>query len=106
MKLADMMQQAQEMQQKMQTMQDELNEREVTGEAGGGLVKISMSAKGQLHKINIDPELMKQSQINILEDLIVAAFNQAHSKGKQLVEDETKRMMTNMGLPPNIKLPL
>ncbi len=105
MKLTQIMKQAQEMQDKMQQMQNELNERDVEGNSGGGLVKITMSAKGKLRTITLDPSVVNNNEIDVLEDLIIAAFNQARSKADAMIEEETREMMGGLNLPPNMKLP-
>ncbi|MEM7072805.1 MAG: YbaB/EbfC family nucleoid-associated protein, partial [Pseudomonadota bacterium] len=80
MKIAQMMQQAQEMQSRFQSMQDQLNEQDVEGAAGGGLVRVRISLKGDVREIKIDPELLKPDEVEVLEDLLKAAFAQARAR--------------------------
>ena len=79
----DMIKQAQEMQKKMKELQEGLANLEVEGSSGGGLVKITVTGKGEVKKIKIDPSLMKPEESEILEDLIVAAFNEAKKKSEE-----------------------
>ena len=103
--LGDLMQQAQKMQEKMQEAQQNLAKLEVTGESGGGLVKILMTGKHQAKKISIDKSLLAEDDQEMLEDLIVAAIN----NGVQKVEQENKGSMADltsgMSLPAGFKLP-
>jgi len=103
--LMGMMKKAQEMQAKMAEMQDSLGNLVVEGRAGAGLVTISLSGKGELKGITIDPSLLKPEDAEMLEDLIVAAH--ADAKGK--AEDEAGRQMSEMTaglpLPPGMKFP-
>jgi hypothetical protein len=105
MNIQQIMDQAKAMQIEMQKMQDKLGNIEVIGEAGGGLVKITMTCKGQARKIELDDSIVDASDKDTLEDLIVAAMNDAKKKADDTLADETKKMMTKMGLPSNIELP-
>jgi DNA-binding YbaB/EbfC family protein len=100
-----MMKQAQAMQEKMQEMQAELERLEVEGEAGGGMVRVTSSAKGQLKAISIDDQLLKPEEREILEDLIVTAHDDARKKAERLVEEKMRGMASGLGLPPGLKLP-
>jgi len=99
MNIAKMMQQAKVMQDKMQEMQEELGQIEVHGEAGGGLVKVTMTCKGELRGLDIDPSILVASEKEIVEDLIKAAIHDAKAKADQ------KKMMGDMGLPEGVQLP-
>tara|TARA_B100001778_G_C18595206_1_gene634329 strand:- start:596 stop:922 length:327 start_codon:yes stop_codon:yes gene_type:complete len=105
MNIQQIMDQAKAMQIEMQKMQDKLGNVEVTGEAGGGLVKITTTCKGQARKIELDDSIVDASDKDTLEDLIVAAMNDAKKKADDTLADETKKMMTKMGLPSNVELP-
>jgi len=100
MNIAKMMQQAKAMQEKMQTMQAKMESVTVEGSSGGGMVKITMTCKGQCQSITLDPSLLKVEEKEIAEDLIKAAINDARSKGEGKMAEETQRMMADMGLPP------
>lgn len=99
MNIQKMMQQAKQMQDKMAEMQDKLGDVIVEGSAGGGMVKISMTCKGEPKSVNIDPSLMNADEKEILEDLVVAAMADAKSKADQTMADETQKMMGELGLP-------
>ena len=105
MNIAKMMQQAKEMQSKMQEMQEELGQIEVNGEAGGGLVKVTMTCKGELRALDIDPSILVASEKEIVEDLIKAAINDGKAKGDATMAEKTQSMMEDMGLPAGAQLP-
>lgn len=98
--LADIMKQAQQLQGRMETMQAELEAAEVEGRAGGGLVVVVMSGKGAIRKVSIDPSLMKESEREILEDLIVAAAADAKHKAEALVAEKMKSVAGGLPIPP------
>ena len=100
-----MMKQAQQMQKKMKELQDGLANLEVEGSSGGGLVKITVNGKGEVKKIKIDPSLMKPEESEILEDLIVAAINEAKKKAEEATAEEMKKLTGGLNLPPGFKLP-
>ena len=99
-----MMQKVKELQEKMQQLQAELDTLEVTGSAGGGLVSVTLSAKGAMRKVAIDPSLMKQDEKEILEDLITAAHAEARTKAERLVEEKARELTGGLPLPPGLKL--
>ena len=101
----DMMKQAQEMQKKMKELQEGLANLEVEGSSGGGLVKITVTGKGEVKKIKIDPSLIKPEESEILEDLIVAAFNEAKKKSEEASAEEMKKLTGGLNLPPGFKMP-
>ena len=101
----DMMKQAQEMQKKMKELQEGLANLEVEGSSGGGLVKITVNGKGEVKKIKIDQSLMKPQEAEILEDLIVAAINEAKKKAEEATAEEMKKLTGGLNLPPGFKLP-
>ena len=100
-----MIKQAQAMQAKMQEMQAELETTVVEGEAGGGVVKVALTAKGALQKISIDPSLLKPDDVEILEDLIVSAHAQARGKAEAAMTEKMKAITGGLQLPPGMKLP-
>ena len=105
MDIQQMMQQAKVMQDKMQEMQEKLGEVNVEGTAGGGLVKATISCKGEARGIAIDDSLMNLNEKEVLEDLIKAALNDAKSKADQKLAEETRKMMSDLGLPAGAQLP-
>ncbi|MGE3623545.1 MAG: YbaB/EbfC family nucleoid-associated protein [Bdellovibrionales bacterium] len=105
MNIGQMMKQVQEMQARMGEMQKRLSESEVTGQAGGGMVVATMTGKSELKKIKIDPKLAVPAEIEMLEDLIVAACNDARAKAESHMQSETEKMMGGLNLPPGVKLP-
>ena len=105
MDMQQIMRQAKEMQTRMQQMQEELGDMEVTGEAGGGMVKVQMNCRRELKKIEIAPEMMVPDERETLEDLIVAAVNMAGQNAEGKMAEETQKMMQEFGLPANFELP-
>ena len=105
MNLQKMMKQAQEMQAKLATMQAKLEEAESEGSAGGGMVKLTISGKKQLKKIIIDESLLAPSEKEVLEDLIVAAFNDASAKADQAANEQMSAVTAGLPLPPGFKMP-
>lgn len=103
--LGQMMRQAQEMQDKLQTMQRDLSEIEVTGSSGGGLVRITLSGKTEARRVEIDPSLLKESESQVLEDLLVAAFNDARAKVEATAQQKMAELTGGLQLPPGLKLP-
>ena len=103
--LGNLMKQAQEMQEKMAKFQEELESVAVDGQAGGGLVSVTLSGKGALKNVKIDQGLLKPEEAEVVEDLIIAAFNDAKTKLDQKVQEETQSMMGGLPLPPGMKLP-
>ena len=90
---------------KMAEAQDKLNEIEVEGSSGGGLVKVTATAKGNFKRITIEDSLMKGDEKEILEDLIIAAINDAKQKGENAAQEEMKSLTGGLPLPPGMKLP-
>ena len=100
-----MMSKAKEMQSRMAGLQDELATIEVVGTAGAGLVSITITGKGELKRIEIDPSLLKPEEREILEDLIVAAHRDAHAKAEAAIAEKMADLTGGMGLPSGFKLP-
>jgi len=103
--LAGLMKQAQQMQSKMQEMQAKLESLEVTGEAGAGLVKVTLNGKGDLRSIRIDPKVIDPVDAEMLQDLIVAAHRDARTKIEAVSAEEMQKVTGGMQLPPGMKLP-
>jgi DNA-binding YbaB/EbfC family protein len=103
--LAGLMKQAQQMQSKMEEMQAKLASLELVGEAGAGLVQVTLNGKGELRKVRIDPKLADPAETEMLEDLIVAAHRDAKSKIDAASAEEMQKVTGGMQLPPGMKLP-
>ena len=103
--LGNMMKQAQELQKKMAEAQNKLNEIEVEGTSGGGLVKVIATAKGSFKTMSIDESLIKIEEKEILEDLIIAAINDAKQKVENAAQEQMKSLTGGLPLPPGMKLP-
>jgi nucleoid-associated protein EbfC len=103
--LSDMMKQVQEMQSKMADMQAKLEAATVAGQAGGGMVRVTLSGKGAMTGLTIDPSLLKADEKDILEDLIIAAHADAKSKSEAMMAEEMKQVTGGLPLPPGLKLP-
>ena len=103
--LGQLMKQAQAMQSKLAEAQAELDQIEVEGQAGGGMVRVTLTAKGAMTGVAIDPSLMKADEKEIAEDLIVAAHADARAKAERVLEEKMKTMTAGMPLPPGLKLP-
>ena len=103
--LGQLMKQAQEMQDKMAEMQDSLVSIEIEGVAGAGLVKVTLNGKGEMRRLHIDPTLANPDEAEILEDLIVAAHNDAKGQIEARVQEETQKLMGGISLPPGMKFP-
>jgi hypothetical protein len=95
----DMMKQVQKMQARMMELQEELNAKEVEGSAGGGMVKAVVTGKGDLKAVKIDPQVVKDGDIEMLEDLIVAAVTQAQESASKLNQDTMSELTGGMNIP-------
>jgi DNA-binding YbaB/EbfC family protein len=102
--LAGLMKQAQQMQENMKKMQDQLAEIVVDGQSGGGLVKVSMTCKNEVRRVQIDPSLLGDDR-DMLEDLVAAAFNDAARKAEATTQEKMGGMTSGLPLPPGFKLP-
>jgi len=100
-----MMQQAQEMHEKMVALQARLEAEESEGSAGGGMVKVLLNGKHMALKVTIDESMLKPMEKEVLEDLLVAAFNDARNKIDTKVSDQMGQLTGGMNLPPGFKLP-
>jgi nucleoid-associated protein EbfC len=103
--LGQMMKKAQEMQAKMGEMQERMDNVEVTGVSGGGMVEVTLSGKGEMRKLSIDPALLNKDEAEVLEDLIVAAHNDAKSRVESQVQSEMSELTGGIDLPAGFKLP-
>ncbi len=103
--LGNMMKQVQEMQAKMADMQARLDEMTVTGKAGAGMVQITLTGKNLMKKVEIDDSLLQPSEKEILEDLLMAAYNEARAKVEQAVAEQMKDVTGGLPLPPGFKMP-
>jgi nucleoid-associated protein EbfC len=97
-----LMKQAAELKTKMEAMQAELDQLEVEGTAGGGMVTVRMSAKGEMKALRVDPSLMKPDEKEIVEDLVVAAHADARRKAEALVQERMKTLTGGLPLPPGL----
>jgi len=104
--LTDMMKQARELQSKLAETQAELENAEVEGASGAGLVRVTLSGKGTMKRLHVDPSLMKPDEAEILEDLIVAAFNDGKAKAEALVAERMKELTGGLPLPPGMNFGL
>ena len=105
MNIEEIMKAAQNVQNELQKAQASLDSIEVEGASGGGLVRIKASAKGRIVSVAIDDSLLQPAEKTMLEDLIVAAFNDARAKADQVSADEMSTMTAGLPLPPGFKLP-
>jgi DNA-binding YbaB/EbfC family protein len=99
-----MMKQAAQLQAKMQEMQAELDQIEVEGLAGGGLVAVKLSAKGEMKGVSIDSSLLKPEEKDIVEDLLIAAHADARRKAEAVMQEKMKSLTGGLALPPGLKL--
>ena len=103
--LLGLMGKAKEMQAKFQAMQEEIANVEASGQAGGGLVQVTLSGKFEMKSLKIDPSLFKEDQVEILEDLILAAHNDAKVKLEATMQEKTQALTAGLPIPPGMKLP-
>ncbi len=99
MNIQKMMKQAQEMQKKIADMQAEMETKETEGTAGGGMVSVTLNGKGAMLKLNVDDSLLEKDEKEVLEDLIIAAFNDAKAKVDDAYNDEMGKVAGGMNLP-------
>ncbi|MBK8175409.1 MAG: YbaB/EbfC family nucleoid-associated protein [Rhodospirillales bacterium] len=104
--LGQMMKQAQKLQEKMGEMQAQLATAELTGASGGGMVQVTLSGKGDVRKLKIDPSLVDPEDVEVLEDLIVAACNDAKVKLEAYVAEKMSEVTGGLKLPPGMSLPI
>jgi DNA-binding YbaB/EbfC family protein len=102
--LMKMMQKAQEIQGRMQQFQEELTRLEIEGQSGGGLVKVTLNGKMEARAVKIDPSLIKPEEAEMLEDLILAAFQDAKGRIETTMQEKMKEVTGGLPLPPGLKL--
>lgn len=102
--LMGMMKQVRDMQSRMQEVQDELASMTIEGESGGGLVKVGLNGKGEMRSISVDPSLLAPSEKEILEDLILAASQDARTKADSALQAKMQELSGGLQLPPGMKL--
>jgi hypothetical protein len=103
--LGEMMRKAQEMQARMAELQERLGRIEKTGVAGGGMVEVTLSGKAEARRVKIDPSLFASRDVEVVEDLVVAAFNDAKAKVEAHVAEEMAQLTGGLQLPPGFQLP-
>ena len=103
--IMNMMKAATEMKGKMEAMQAELAELIVEGRSGGGMVTVSLSGKGDLRGVKIDPSLFKEDEVEVLEDLIIAAHNDAKAKSEAEMQRRMSEVTAGLPIPPGMKFP-
>jgi DNA-binding YbaB/EbfC family protein len=103
--LGQMLQQAQKMQQRMNELQAELANTEVSGSSGGGMIQVTMTGKFELRRLTIDPSLFKPEEKTVVEDLIVAALNDARAKVEAKITEKMSELTGGLPLPPGMTLP-
>ncbi len=102
--LMGMMKQVREMQTRMQQMQEELAALEISGQSGGGLVSVTLTGKGDMKRVRIDPSLLKPDEVEIVEDLIIAATQDAKSKVESAMQEKMQSVTGGLPIPPGMKL--
>ena len=103
--LGQLMKQAQEMQAKMAELQRQLEAEQITGIAGGGMVEVILNGKGEMRKLRIDPSLVDPAEVEMMEDLILAAHNDAKVKVEARTAEKMSELTGGLPLPPGLKLP-
>ena len=103
--LGNILEQAQNIQARMGEVQEELREMEVEGQAGAGMVKAVLNGKGEMRALTIDPAIVDKDDIGVLEDLIVAAVNDARVKADAISQEKMSALTAGLPLPPGMKLP-
>lgn len=103
--LNDLMKQAQAVQESMQKAQEQLANIEVLGEAGGGMVKVTLNGRHEAKRVQIEPTVLAGEDREMLEDLLAAAFNDANRKLEAQVQEKMASLMSGVQLPPGVKLP-
>ena len=103
--LGNLLKQAQDMQARMQELQEQLAQAEVTGTSGAGMVQVTLSGKGEARSIKIDKSLIAPDETEVLEDLLLAAFNDARAKVEAHAAEQMSKLTGGLELPPGLKLP-
>ncbi|MGB1540169.1 MAG: YbaB/EbfC family nucleoid-associated protein [Rickettsiales bacterium] len=105
MNIQKMLKQAQQMQTQMTQVQEQLAEEEMDGTAGGGMVTVTVNGRGEMRKLNVDKSLVDPEDKEMMEDLIIAAFNDAKTKMDAMASEQMSKVTAGMGLPAGMKLP-
>ncbi len=105
MNMMEMMKQAQNLQKKLEEAQTKATQLEAEGQSGGGLVSITIKGDKEVKKVSIDKSLIDPEEIEVLEDLLVAAFNDAVTKVEEVITKEMQAVTAGLPLPPGVKLP-
>jgi len=100
--MKNLMKQATKMKEQMAKVQEEVGEREVEASSGGGMVTVTAKAKGEVTSIKIEPDVINETDQDMLQDLIVAAINEALKQGQKLMNDEVSKLAGGLGLPPDL----
>jgi DNA-binding YbaB/EbfC family protein len=103
--IGNLMKQAQQLQANMQRAQAEIANLETTGEAGGGMAKVTMTGKHEVRRVALDPSIVSTDDKEMLEDLIAAAINDAVQKVERMTQERMSSLMGGMNLPPGMKMP-
>lgn len=103
--IGQMMKQAQKLQEKMNEVQEQLANTEVTGSSGGGMIEVTLNGKSEVRKVKIDPAVIDPAEAEMLEDLMVAAFNDAKAKVEAHVAEQMSQITGGLKLPPGMQLP-
>jgi DNA-binding YbaB/EbfC family protein len=103
--LLGLMGKAKEMQARFQALQEEIAGLTATGQAGGGLVSVTLTGKFEMTALKVDPSLFKEEEVEILEDLILAAHNDAKAKVEAAMQEKTRELTAGLPIPPGMKLP-
>lgn len=100
--MGNLMKQAQKVQQKMMKMQEELAQREVSAQAGGGMVEATVNGRGELLRLRLEPEVVDPEDIEMLADMVVAAVGEAQRRSQDMMQEEMGKLTGGMGLPPGM----
>ena len=103
--LGNILKQAQNIQSKMGEVQEELRDMEIEGQSGGGMVKAVLNGKGEMRALKLDPAIVDKDDVGVLEDLIVAAVNDARTKADTISQEKMAELTSGLPLPPGMKLP-
>ena len=103
--LGQMLKQAQELQGRMAKMQEEMAAMEVTGSSAAGMCQVTLNGKGEAKRLSIDPSLVSGDEVGVMEDLILAAFNDAKAKVESRMREKMSELTGGLPLPPGLQLP-
>jgi DNA-binding YbaB/EbfC family protein len=103
--IGQMMKQAQKLQEKMNEMQEQLANTEVSGSSGGGMIEVTLNGKGEVRRVKIDPRVVDPAEAEMLEDLVMAAFNDAKAKVEAHVAEQMSQLTGGLKLPPGMQFP-